>query len=371
MSPGSGVPVIPDPSGGSSFAATGGWPALLSKVFERRDLDRLESAAAFEEVFAGRATPAQTAALVAALRTKGETIDELTGFAETMRAHAESVVVPPGTIDTCGTGGDRSGTINVSTLAAIVAAGGGIPVCKHGGRASSSRAGSADVLEALGVVIDLGPAGVARCLEEAGIGFCLAARYHPAMRHAGPVRRELGVATVFNFLGPLVNPGGVTRQVVGVGDRRMATTMAGVLEANGVDHAIVCYGHDGLDELSTVTGSTIIELRRGADGAISRAIWEVDPVALGLVPAQPADLLGGDAPENAAFARAVLGGATGPHRDLVLLNAAAAFLVADAVGDLDGGLARAAESIDSGSAAAALDRLVAVSRAAGEAEGGA
>ncbi len=232
-------------------------------------------------------------------------------------------------------------------------------MCKHGNRAASSRAGSADVLEALGVVIDLGPDGVAECVEQAGMGFCFAARFHAAMRHAVPVRRELGVPTVFNFLGPLANPARVRRQVVGVSDPRMAEKVLGVLQANGADHALVVYGHDGLDELTTADTSTVLELRDGTVRA-----YVVDPVELGLAPCTRADLLGGDAATNAGLARSVLDGARGPHRDIVVLNAAAALVVAGVSDDLADGIAAAAASIDGGHAAAVLEAMVRVSGAA-------
>ena len=261
-------------------------------------------------------------------------------------------------IDTCGTGGDRSGTINVSTVAAFVAAGAGARVCKHGNRAATSAAGSADVLEALGVVIDLGPDGVAACVEQAGMGFCFAARFHPAMRHAIPVRRELGVPTVFNFLGPLANPARVRRQVVGVSDPAMAEKVLGVLRANGADHAWVVYGHDGLDELTTADRSTVHEWRHGE---VRR--FEVDPAALGLAPAVRGDLVGGDAATNATLARSILEGAPGARRDIVVLNAAAALVVAGVCADLAAGVAAAEKSIDSGAATRVLDDLVRVSHA--------
>lgn len=350
------------------FTSIGGWPGVLHRLFAREDLAAEDAAAAFGEILAGGATPAQTAAFAAALRTKGETVDELIGFVTAMRAHGERVVLSADAIDTCGTGGDRSGTINVSTLAALVAAGAGAKVCKHGGRAASSRAGSADVLEALGVVVDLGPEGVARCVHEAGIGFCLATRYHPAMRHAAPVRRELGVATVFNFLGPLVNPASVGRQVMGVGDPAMAEKMIGVLEANGAVHAMVLYGHDGLDELSTVASSTVIELVRDADGRTDRRAYVVDPARLGLAPATPESLRGGSPAENAERAREVLSGGAGPQRDLVALNAAAALVVAGLAADLPAGLGQACAALDAGAGVAALAKLVEVSNDAAGAE---
>jgi anthranilate phosphoribosyltransferase len=273
------------------------------------------------------------------------------------------VELPPGVevIDTCGTGGDRSHSINVSTIAAFVAAGAGAKVCKHGNRAASSAAGSADVLEALGVVIDLGPAGVARCITEAGMGFCFAPRYHAASRHAVPVRRALGVPTVFNFLGPLANPAHPRRQVVGVSDPAMAEKVLGVLEANGATRAMVVYGHDGLDELTTTTTSTVVSLEGGEVRTLV-----VDPTALGLDRPPLDQLRGGDPATNAALARQVLEGEQGPHRDVVLLNAAAAVVVAGLAGDLPAGLEQAAHSIDSGRAGEVLDRLVDVSKAVAE-----
>jgi len=350
-----------------TFADAGGWPALLGALFRREDLSSEHVGAALGEILAGRASNAQIAAFAAALRVKGETVEELRGLVAAMRAYGSDVSPGEGAIDTCGTGGDRSGTINVSTIAALVAAGAGATVLKHGGRAASSRAGSADVLEALGVAIDLGAPGVERCVATAGIGFCLATRFHPAMRHATPVRRELGIATVFNFLGPLVNPGHVSRQVVGVGDPAMAERMVGVLEATGTVHAMVCFGHDGLDELSTVTTSTIIELVDDGSGPRRRSVV-VNPRALHIAPADPAALRGGDAAHNAARAHAVLGGEPGAQRDLVALNAAAALVVAGIAQDLASGLDAAYASIDSGAAANALARLVETSRAAADTE---
>jgi len=276
-----------------------------------------------------------------------------------MLAHAEAVPVPAelDVVDTCGTGGDRSRSVNVSTMAALVVAGAGARVCKHGNRAMSSLAGSADVLEALGVVIDLGPGAVLRCIEQAGMGFCFAPRFHPALRHAGPTRRELGVATVFNFLGPLANPARPRRQVVGVSNPAMAHKMLGVLEANGATHAMVVYGHDGLDELTTTTTSTMVEL---VDGAMRSVV--VDPRGLGLDPATADDLHGGDAETNAELTRRVLAGEKGPHRDVVVLNAAAGILAAGLAADLEEGLVAAERSLDEGRAADVLERLVKTSQ---------
>jgi anthranilate phosphoribosyltransferase len=344
----------------------GGWPAILGLLSARTDLDEAQAAAALADVLEGNATPAQIAAFIFGLRCKGETVQEMTGLVGAMLAASERVEVSGDLadrlLDTCGTGGDRSGTINVSTIAAVVVAGAGVPVCKHGGRAASSQAGSADVLEALGVVIDLGPEGVARCIAEAGIGFCFAPRYHPAMRHAVPVRRELAVPTAFNFLGPLANPARVRRQVLGVGDPAMAPKMVRVLASGGAIRALVVHGADGLDELSTTGPSTMYDWWASSASIGELTPVTVDPVSLGLAPARVADLTGGDAAANAAFARRVLAGDHGPHRDIVLLNAAAGLVAAGVSTDIEAGLLRAAAAIDDGRAEAALDRLVAVSR---------
>jgi anthranilate phosphoribosyltransferase len=262
-------------------------------------------------------------------------------------------------LDTCGTGGDRSGTINVSTIAAFVVAGAGVPVCKHGNRAASSKAGSADLLEALGVAINLGPRQVAGCVEEAGIGFCFAPRFHPSMRHAGPTRRELGVPTVFNFLGPLANPARVRRQVVGVSDPAMADKMLGVLVANGATHALVVYGHDGLDELTTTDRSTIVSST--PEGGTTS--YQVDPTELGLPRVAKAELLGGDPAANADSARRVLGGEKGPRRDIVLLNAAAGLIAGGMAADLASGLVIATAALDEGRAQERMLQLVSVSQA--------
>jgi anthranilate phosphoribosyltransferase len=347
----------------SALTAFGGWPGVLGRLFRREDLAVEEAAAALDSVLAGEATPAQVGGFLAALRTKGETVEEMTGLVRAMRARAEPLSIAGDLVDTCGTGGDRSGTINVSTISALIVAAAGARVCKHGNRAASSIAGSADVFESLGVVIDLGPAGVAKCVEEAGIGFCLAPRFHPAMRHVGPVRSELGVATVFNFLGPLANPAHANHQLVGVGDRLMAEKMLAVLEANGTVHAMVVFGHDGLDELSTVTTSTILETVL-VDDARTRRSYEVDAADFGLAAATLADLQGGDAALNGELAVSVLSGYEGPRREFVLLNAGAALVVADVAADIAAGIELAASVIESGAALATLEKLVKVSQAA-------
>lgn len=332
------------------------WPHALSKLVAHEALTADEAAEAMRQVMAGEATPGQLGGLLMALRTKGETVDEVDGLARTMLSFANAVAAPAPVIDTCGTGGDRSGTFNISTIAAIVVAGAGVPVAKHGNRAASSHCGSADLLEALGVRIDLGPDGVERCLAEAGIAFMFAPVFHPAMGHAAPVRRELRVPTVFNFLGPLTNPARPFAQVVGVSDPRMLPLMAEVLARRGT-RAKVFRGADGLDELTTTGTSAVFEV---ADGGVTEST--VDPAELGLPTASPDDLKGGDAEASAAIARAILAGEQGPHRDVVLLNAAAALEVAGHAGSLHDGLAVAARSIDSGAAAATLERWAAASR---------
>jgi anthranilate phosphoribosyltransferase len=347
----------------TSLADIGGWPAVLGRLAAREDLSSAESAAALREILDGAATSSQIAAFIFGLRCKGETAEELTGMLEAMLEVAEPVPVAEHLarrlVDTCGTGGDRSGTINVSTIAALIVAGAGVPVCKHGGRAASSRTGSADVLEALGVEIALPPASVARCIEEVGIGFCFAPRYHPAMRHVGPTRRELGVPTAFNLLGPLANPGRARYQLVGVGDGRVAENLATVLAASGAERAWVVHGDDGLDELSTTAPSRVFEWRPGNGGAHS---FVLDPAELGLAKARPEELKGGDPATNARVVKDVLAGAIGPHRDICVLNAAAALVVVGEVSDLKDGISVAGESIDSGRARACLDGLVKLSR---------
>lgn len=350
-----------------SLGQYGGWAGIFRHLTGGSSLTADAANAAMTEILSGEATSAQIAGFVIALRTKGETAEELVGLLSAMRAAAETVPLDAaglGLIDTCGTGGDNSGSINVSTAAALVAVGAGARVCKHGNRSASSQCGSADVLEALGAVIDLGPEGVARCVTEAGFGFCMAPRFHPAMRHAGPARRELAVATVFNFLGPLANPAGVKRQLVGVSDRAMAEIMLEVLAATGSERAMIVYGQDGLDELSTTGPTDVWELR---DGDLHR--HTVDPADLALAPASAEDLVGGDAAANADLLREVLDGQRGAHRDIVALNAAAALVVAEVSDTLEGGLEAAAASIDSGRAGEALDGFVAASNEAGAEEG--
>ena len=339
----------------------GGWPGVLGTLTGRKDLGSDAAAAAMAEILDGNATPAQIAGFIVALRMKGETVEELTGLVAAMvdRATPVHLADPVGVIDIVGTGGDRSHSINVSTLAALTIVGAGGRVCKHGNRAASSACGTADLLEALGVAFDLGPEGVAHCVDTVNIGFCFAPRFHGAMRHAGPPRRELGVPTVFNFLGPLANPARVKRQVTGVADPAMADRMIQVLAANGAERALVVYGHDGLDELTITTTSTVHELR---DGEVST--YDVDPVALGLGGGTLDDLRGGDAATNAALSRAVLAGEPGPKADIVVLNAAAGLVAAGQVDDIADGVEAARASLTEGRAAAALEALVTASNEA-------
>ena len=338
---------------------------ILARLVRGESLSTVDVQAAASEIFEGRVADTQAAGFIVALRTKGETEDELAALVGVMHKYALHVDVPDGAIDTCGTGGDRSGTVNVSTMAALIAAGAGARVVKHGNRAASSQCGSADVLEALGVAIELGPEGVAQCVADAGVGFCLAPRYHPAMRFLGPARRELGVPTTFNFLGPLANPAQVRRQAVGVSDASMATKMLGTLRALGTERAMVFYGDDGLDELTTTTTSTVHEL---VDGELRTST--VDPLDLGIARARLEQLCGGDSATNANMVRRVLGGEKGPTRDIAVLNAAAALVVAGVASDLAAGVEAAIDSIDDGRATAALDTLVRVSSEAHATETG-
>ena len=299
------------------------WPDVLSTLVAGDDLTTEQARWAMDEVFAGAATPVQLAGLVVALRAKGETVDEVTGIADAMLAAANPISVPGRLLDVVGTGGDRSMSVNISTMSAIVAAGAGARVVKHGNRSASSKSGSADVLEALGIRLDLPPARVAEVADEAGITFCFSAAFHPAMRHAAVPRRELGIATTFNILGPLTNPARPQAQAIGCADARMAPVMAGVLAGRGVD-AWVFRGDDGLDELTTTTTST---LWRVHDGAVTES--SVDPASLGIARATTEDLRGGDAAHNADVVRRLLAGEQGPVRDAVVLNAGAALAVYD------------------------------------------
>ncbi|MEU7574031.1 anthranilate phosphoribosyltransferase [Micromonospora sp. NPDC049240] len=343
------------------------WPLLLNALLRGEELSAADTAWAMGEIMAGSATPAQIAGFAVALRTKGETPAELGGLVETMLTRAVPVELPEEVrataLDVVGTGGDLAHTVNISTMAALVVAGAGVRVVKHGNRAASSSCGTADVLEQLGVPLDLAPEQVARCVTEAGIGFCFAARFHPGMRHTGPVRREIGVPTAFNFLGPLTNPARPRAGAVGCFDRRMAPVMAAVFAARG-DSAIVLRGEDGLDEFSTAAPTRVWVAQQGA---VRESV--LDAAELGVPRATLADLRGGDAVHNAEVVRRLLAGETGPVRDSVLVNAAVALATQ---GPLDGdlhaalrvNLERAAEAVDSGAAAAVLDRWLEVARSA-------
>jgi anthranilate phosphoribosyltransferase len=344
---------------------TPSWPALIRALIGGRALTAEQTAWAMNEIMEGAASPAQIAGFGVALRAKGETAEEMAGLAASMLAHATPLTISGPVTDLVGTGGDGLLTVNVSTMATIVAASAGIPMVKHGNRAASSACGSADVLEALGVVIDLPAAATEALFGEIGIAFLFAAMYHPAFRHTGPVRRELGVPTAFNYLGPLTNPARPTSLAVGVADPAMGPVLAGVYASRG-ESALVFHGDGGLDELSTTGPSTVWI---AADGAVT--VTEFDPAALGLPRATIDDLRGGAPADNAEVARRLLAGQTGPVRDIVLLNAAAAITAAGGLSGLTSsdalakalgdGLARAASAVDSGAAAALLDRWTQVS----------
>ena len=325
---------------------------LLGKLVDGRVLTADEARDFFAACLRGEPTPAQVAAAVTALRIRGETVDEIAAFATAMREAALTLDHPYDAIDTCGTGGDGAHTFNISTAAALVLAGAGLKVAKHGNRALSSKSGSSDVLSALGVNLAATPAQQRRSLDEAGIAFLFAPHYHGAMRHVGPVRAEIGFRTVFNLLGPLSNPAGAKRQVMGVYDPRLLEPLAEVLGRLGATRAWTVHG-DGLDELTTTGPTQVAEWR---DGAVSR--FEVTPEDAGLPRAAIENLRGGDAEENAIALTALLAGAPGPYRDIVLLNAAAALVVADRASDLKAGATQAAAVIDDGRASAALARLV-------------
>ena len=338
-----------------------GWPALLTSLIAGRALTREETGWAMEQVMTDSASPAQLAGFLVALRAKGETVDEISGLVDVMLRHAVRIDVPGRCVDVVGTGGDRSHSVNISTMASIVVAGAGQTVVKHGNRAASSQSGAADVLEALGVRLDLPPARVAELAGEVGITFCFARVFHPAFRFAGPVRTALGIPTAFNFLGPLTNPAQPEAAAVGVPDARMAPLLAGVLAARGTS-ALVFRGEDGLDELTTTARSQVWEIRRS-----TVLPGTLDAADLGLPRAGLDDLRGGDAAHNAGVVRSVLAGAHGPVRDVVLLNAAAALVAADGgqgslLARMATALDQAAGSVDSGAAATVLDRWVSASQ---------
>jgi len=325
----------------------------IARLVDGKSLKEKEAAAVMEEIMTGQATPAQFGAFVTALRLKGESVDEIAGMARVMRAKAVTVQVEGPLLDTCGTGGDRKGTFNVSTAAAFVCAGAGVRVAKHGNRAMSSDCGSADVLEALGADIDLEPEQVKECIERAGIGFMFAPSYHPAMKFAVGPRREIGIRTVFNILGPLTNPAGATSQVLGVAESSLAKTMAQALARLGTHHALIVHGQDDLDEVS-IAAPTVVYAVRGKRVRLDT----VTPPRMGIEWGKLEDLRGGTAEENAAALRRVLSGEKGPVRDFVLLNAAAGLLAADAASKWKEAAHLAARTIDSGAALEKLDSFV-------------
>jgi anthranilate phosphoribosyltransferase len=349
----------------SHFEELGGWPALLTQLLDGKDLPAASAREAMATILSGDATPAQLIGFVVALRAKGETGEELAGLLDAVLSAAAIVPLDDDlrerAVDIVGTGGDRSHSINVSTMAAIVVAGAGVPVCKHGARGSSSLCGTADVLEELGVAIELEPEGVLRCVDEAGMGFCLAPKFHPAFRFAGPSRREIGIPTVFNLLGPMANPGRVRRQLIGVANPAMAERMLASLRIHNATKVWIVHGN-GLDEFTTTGTSTVLALE---DDVVTT--FEVDPIALGFPRAISEELVGGDPAHNAEVVRRVMAGDHGPHRDIVVLNAAAGLVVAGVAGDLEQGAALAAHTIDTGAAAGALARLIEVSQAAASA----
>ncbi|MFH8343402.1 anthranilate phosphoribosyltransferase [Streptomyces sp. NPDC018045] len=349
------------PGGGDSVAAQT-WPGVLDALLQGRDLGADDTAWAMDRIMRGEATDAQVAGFAVALRAKGETVAEISGLVRAMYAHANLIEVPGPSVDIVGTGGDGAKTVNISTMSSIVVAGAGAKVVKHGNRAASSASGASDVLEKLGVNLDLAPRRVVEVAEEAGITFCFAVKFHPSLRHVAPARRELGIRTTFNVLGPLTNPARVRAQATGVADARMAPILAGVLAERG-SSALVFRGDDGLDELTTTATSKVWIVR---DGGIREETFDPRDVGIDLVPVEA--LRGADASYNADVARRVLGGEPGPVRDAVLLNSAAALVALEPTGaplaeQISAGIERAAEAVDSGAARRALDRWVAASNA--------
>jgi len=330
----------------------------IKKLIEKRDLTREESRAVMDEIMSGQAHDAQIGSFLTALRMKGETVDEFTGLAEGMIAKVAQVSPEHKfVVDTCGTGGDSSGTFNISTIAAFVAAGAGICIAKHGNRSISSRCGSADLLEALGVCVTLTPEQVAKCVDEVGIGFMFAPRFHPAMKYVMPSRKAMGIRTVFNALGPLTNPAKAPAQIIGVYNERLTDIFAQVLGNLGTKYALVVHGADGLDELSTTGPSKVSELK---DGEVKS--YKVEPEEFGLRRARPSDILGGDVSENVCITKAILNGEKGPKRDIVVFNAAGAILVGGKAKNLRGAIELAQKSIDSGAAIKKLNELVKLSQ---------
>lgn len=347
-----------------AFAEIGAWPGLLRELTAGRDLSAAVTRTALEHVLTGEATPAQIAAFIVALRMKGETAEEVQGLISAMLEVAAPLDLPDptSTIDLVGMGGSttlKGRAFNVSTMASIVAAAAGATVCKHGNRKASSSSGSTDLLEALGVEVELDGEGVAACVREAGVGFAFARMFHPSMRHVAPVRAELGIPTVFNVLGPLSHPGHVTRQVLGVSDPRLMDLVSDVLVRRGMDHAWVVHGTDGLDELTTTGATEVVEVR---GGLVHR--FRIVPEDVGLARSTVEDIAVGGPAENAAAAESVLAGESGPIRDMVVLNAGAGLVVAGLADDLAAGVVAAGAAIDRGAAVTVLAELVAVSRAA-------
>jgi anthranilate phosphoribosyltransferase len=337
---------------------TDDFKALIAKAATGAPLTRDEAARGFDRMMSGEATPSQMGGLLMALRVRGETVEEITGAVTTMREKMLRVVAPADAIDVVGTGGDASGSYNISTCAAFIVAGAGVPVAKHGNRALSSRSGAADVLAALGVNIELAPEAIGRCIREAGIGFMFAPAHHPAMKNVGPTRIELGTRTIFNLLGPLSNPAGVRRQMVGVFSRQWVEPLAQVLKNLGSESAWIVHGSDGLDEITVCAPTYVAALENGAV-----RVFEIAPEDVGFGRAKPEALRGGDAEENAKALLDVLKGKKGAFRDVAILNAAAGLIVAGRAKDLKAGVALATKSVDSGEAEGRLDRLIAVSNA--------
>ncbi|MEF3115569.1 anthranilate phosphoribosyltransferase [Streptomyces chrestomyceticus] len=352
---------VATPNGGDSVAVRT-WPGVLDALLQGRDLGADDTAWAMDRIMRGEATDAQIAGFAVALRAKGETVAEITGLVRAMYAHANLIEVPGPSVDIVGTGGDGAKTVNISTMSSIVVAGAGAKVVKHGNRAASSASGASDVLEKLGVNLDLTPRRVVEVAEEAGITFCFAVKFHPSLRHVAPARRELGIRTTFNVLGPLTNPAKVRAQATGVADARMAPILAGVLAERG-SSALVFRGDDGLDELTTTATSKVWIVR---DGGVREETFDPRDVGIDLVPVEA--LRGADASYNADVARRLLGGETGPVRDAVLLNSAAALVALEPTAaplneQIAAGIERAAEAVDSGAARRALERWVAASNA--------
>jgi anthranilate phosphoribosyltransferase len=351
-----------------TLSATGVAPSLapqIAELVEGRSLGSAGAASALAQILTGGCPPEQVAGFLVALAAKGPTAEELIGMLDAMSALAVRLELPAElharAVDVVGTGGDGMGTVNVSTMTAFVVAGAGVPVVKHGGRKATSDVGSADVLEALGVTLAPGPAVVARCVTEAGFGFCFAPAFHPALAAVAPVRSALGVRTVFNYLGPMANPARVRHALVGVSNPVLLEVMAVVLGQRGASHVLVVRGDDGLDEVTVCATTRVVDVRATSNGELAIEEYSFDPISHGLVIRTVEDLRGGDASRNATIARAVLGGAQGPVRDVVLLNAAAALVAADAASSIDDALPMAHESLDSGAALSVLERVVSLS----------